>query len=56
MPYLDFHGASIHYEFHSTDSVHPPLVLVHGFLEDKRMWENLLPQRTAYGSVLAVDL
>jgi pimeloyl-ACP methyl ester carboxylesterase len=56
MPYLDFHGASIHYEFHSTNSVHPPLVLVHGFLEDKHMWENLLPQWTAYGSVLTVDL
>jgi pimeloyl-ACP methyl ester carboxylesterase len=56
MPFLEHHGASLHYEFHSSESSTPPLVLVHGFLEDLCMWKELLPQWTAFGSVLTVDL
>jgi pimeloyl-ACP methyl ester carboxylesterase len=56
MPFLEYHGASLHYEFYSSESTAPPLVLVHGFLEDLYMWKELLPQWTAFGSVLTVDL
>lgn len=56
MPFLEFHGASLHYEFHSSESTAPPLVLVHGFLEDLYMWKEVLPQWKAFGSVLTVDL
>ena len=56
MPFLEYHGASLHYEFHSRESAAPPLVLVHGFLEDLHMWEELLPHWTAFGSVLTIDL
>ncbi|CAI8286679.1 MAG: Haloacetate dehalogenase H-1 [Flavobacteriales bacterium UBA4585] len=56
MPFLEYHGASLHYEFYSSESTAPPLVLVHGFLENLHMWKELLPQWTAFGSVLTIDL
>jgi len=57
MPLLEYHQSHIHYEFRS----HPKgsrgtLVLLHGFLEDSRMWKQLTPYFEHVGSILMIDL
>ena len=34
----------------------PSLVLLHGFLEDSRMWEHLVPHLSSQRHIVAVDL
>lgn len=57
MPEVDFHGATVHYEFRGVpQGSRGALVLLHGFLEDARMWDALLHQFQSHGPVLLVDL
>jgi len=57
MPSIDFHGATVHYEFRGTpQGSRGALVLLHGFLEDSRMWDDLLPYFESHGPVLMIDL
>ena len=57
MPLLEYHHSYIHYEFRDhPKGNHGTLVLLHGFLEDSRMWRGLTPYLEHLGSVLMIDL
>jgi pimeloyl-ACP methyl ester carboxylesterase len=57
MPNIYFHGSTVHYEFRGTpEGSRGALVLLHGFLEDSRMWHSILPQFQSKGPVLLIDL
>jgi len=57
MPKLPFKSGQIHFEYlHNEAAEVPTLVLLHGFMEDSRMWEQLLPAWRKNGDVLLIDL
>ncbi|MEY2963594.1 MAG: hypothetical protein RL754_855 [Bacteroidota bacterium] len=60
MATLDYRGEHIHYTlWEATQDVGPgrlPLVLLHGFLEDSRMWDGMLEALRRNGPILTIDL
>ena len=57
MPLLEYHQSHINYEFRDhPKGNHGTLVLLHGFLEDSRMWKELTPNLEHIGSILMIDL
>jgi pimeloyl-ACP methyl ester carboxylesterase len=46
----------IHYEVAGAPSLRPPLVLIHGFPLDSRLWADVTPAVTAHGQVILPDL
>ena len=57
MAWTTFHGEEVWFEWLANfDPNKPTLVLLHGFLEDSRMWAPLREKLIAGGNVLAIDL
>lgn len=57
MPEVNFHGSHINYEFRgAVEGSRGALVLLHGFLEDSRMWQHVLPYFEHLGPILTIDL
>ena len=56
MALLPFKNGQLHYQWLPGNPVHKPLVLLHGFLEDSRMWEGLSQTWNIHGAVLMIDL
>jgi pimeloyl-ACP methyl ester carboxylesterase len=57
MAVVPFRGAELSYQwFEHPSSPLPPLVALHGFLEDSRMWANQIEPWKSQGSVLLIDL
>ena len=57
MPKLPFKSGQIHFEYlHNEAAEVPTLVLLHGFMEDSRMWNELIPSWRKAGDVLCIDL
>ncbi len=50
---VDFQGAEIHY---SVVGKGEPTVLLHGFLESSKIWEEFLPEFSKYGQIITIDL
>ena len=56
MDLLPFKNGQLHYQWLPGNPVHKPLVLLHGFLEDSRMWDRLSLAWNTHGPVLMIDL
>ena len=56
MALIPFKNGQLHYQWLPGNPVHKPLVLLHGFLEDSRMWDRLSLAWNTYGPVLMIDL
>ncbi len=57
MASLPFKNGQIHFEYlHNDEAEAPVLVLLHGFMEDSRMWSELIPTWRKFGEVLCIDL
>ena len=56
MALIPFKNGQLHYQWLPGNPVHKPLVLLHGFLEDSRMWDRLSLAWNTHGPVLKIDL
>ena len=56
MALIPFKNGQLHYQWLPGNPVHKPLVLLHGFLEDSRMWDRLSLAWNTHGPVLMIDL
>ena len=56
MALIPFKNGQLHYIWLPGNPVHKPLVLLHGFLEDSRMWDRLSLAWNTNGPVLMIDL
>lgn len=56
MDLLPFKNGQLHYQWLPGNPAHKPLVLLHGFLEDSRMWDGLSQAWNTHGPVLMIDL
>ena len=56
MDSIQFQGAPVSYQITGAPSSLPALVLLHGFLEDSRMWDGLIKDFEKLGSVIRIDL
>ena len=50
---LPFKGANIYFETHGKG---PAIVLLHGFLENSKMWKNLIPELSKKNKIITIDL
>lgn len=50
---LDYKGTSV---FYSDQGQGTPIVLLHGFLENSNMWQNITPELAKTNRVIAIDL
>ena len=53
---IEYKGAPVYYQISGTPSLFPPLLLLHGFLEDSRMWDGMISSLESKGLVVRVDL
>ena len=56
MALLPFKNGHLHYHWLPGNPALKPLVLLHGFLEDSRMWDGLSQAWNTHGPVLMIDL
>ena len=56
MESIQYQGAPVSYQITGAPSSLPTLVLLHGFLEDSRMWDGLIEGFDKLGSVVRIDL
>lgn len=56
MAFVHVKDGEVHYDLLSSSPDHPVLTLIHGFLEDSRMWAPLLPFLSDRFNILTVDL
>ena len=56
MTFIPYQGAPVYYQMSGAPSLLPPLVLLHGFLEDSRMWDGMISSFESKGLVVRVDL
>ena len=56
MESIQYQGAPVFYQVTGAPSSLPTLVLLHGFLEDSRMWDRLIEGFEKLGSVVRIDL
>ena len=56
MDSIQYQGAPVSYQITGALSSLPTLVLLHGFLEDSRMWDRLIEVFEKLGSVVRIDL
>ena len=50
---INFHGAEIHY---SVVGEGEATVLLHGFLESSKIWQEFIPEFSRYGRIITIDL
>lgn len=53
---IQYRGAPVFYQVTGAPSSLPPLVLLHGFLEDSRMWSGMVGHFEKLGRVVRIDL
>jgi pimeloyl-ACP methyl ester carboxylesterase len=53
---IEYKGAPVYYQMSGAPSLLPPLVLLHGFLEDSRMWDGMIAGFESKGLVVRIDL
>ncbi|MAZ96226.1 MAG: alpha/beta hydrolase [Flavobacteriales bacterium] len=56
MTFIQYQGAPVYYQITGAPSLLPPLVLLHGFLEDSRMWDGMISHFESKGLVVCIDL
>ena len=56
MTFIPYQGAPVYYQMSGAPSLLPPLVLLHGFLEDSRMWDGMISSFESNGLVVRIDL
>ena len=56
MTFIPYQGAPVYYQMSGAPSLLPPLVLLHGFLEDSRMWDGMISSFESKGLVVRIDL
>ena len=56
MASIQYRGAPVSYQITGAPSSLPTLVLLHGFLEDSRMWDGLIEEFEKLGNVVRIDL
>ena len=56
MDSIQYQGVPVFYQVTGTPSSLPTLVLLHGFLEDSRMWDGVIEAFNKLGSAVRIDL
>lgn len=56
MDTIQYQGAPVSYQITGAPSSLPTLVMLHGFLEDSRMWDGLIENLEKLGSIVRIDL